>query len=124
MRLVDGVALSLDRSCLPGRLAHALQDVEFETASLYAALAQGCGLVPGDRDCTLRAVTADARTARLLDVPPGAPLLVVQETVLDQHGDPLEHALLANRGDRWRYRTTQLAPEVEGVRAAAGGARR
>ena len=67
---------------------------------------------------------ADARTARLLDVPPGAPLLVVQETVLDQHGDPLEHALLANRGDRWRYRTTQLAPEVEGVRAAAGEARR
>ena len=33
VRLVDGVALSLDRSCLPGRLAHALQDVEFETAS-------------------------------------------------------------------------------------------
>jgi GntR family transcriptional regulator len=123
VRLVDGVALSLDRSCLPGRLAHALQDVEFATASLYASLAQECGLVPGDRDCTLRATTADARAARLLGVTPGAPLLVVQETVLDQHGDPLEYAVLANRGDRWRYRTTQLAPQVEGVRAAVREAR-
>jgi len=31
--------------------------------------------------------------------------------------------MAANRGDRWRYRTTQLAPEVEGVRAAAREAR-
>jgi DNA-binding GntR family transcriptional regulator len=113
VRVVDGDPLSLDRSCLPGRLADALEGVDFGSASLYDVLAERCGLVPGARECTLRAAVADARTAGELGIPAGAPLLVVQEAVLDQHGDPLEFAVLANRGDRWRYRTTQLVREVE-----------
>ena len=113
VRIVDGVPLSLDRSCLPGRLADALYGVEFESNSLYDVLAERCGLVPGARECTLRAAVAGARTADELGIPVGAPLLVVQEAVLDQHGDPLEFAVLANRGDRWRYRTTQMTREVE-----------
>ena len=63
----------------------------------------------------LRAATADARTARLLEIPAGSPLLVVSETVLDQGGPPLEFSRLANRGDRWGYRTTQLSPEGGGA---------
>ena len=53
--------------------------------------------------------------ARLLEIPEGAPLMLVHETVVDQRGRPLEFARLANRGDRWRYRATQLAPELGGA---------
>jgi len=112
LRIVDGLALSLDRSCLPGELAPSLEGIDFTAASLYDALAERAGLVPGGRDCVLQATTADARTARLLAIPEGAPLMLVHETVVDQRGRPLEFARLANRGDRWRYRTTHLAPEL------------
>jgi len=119
LRIVDGLALSLDRSHLPADLAPMLEGVDFTTASLYDVLAERAGLVPGGRDCVLQAATADNRTARLLDIPVGAPLLIVHETVVDQRGRPLEFARLANRGDRWRYRTTHLAPHVD---AGDGGA--
>ena len=115
LRIVDGLALSLDRSCLPGALAAALEGIDFAAASLYDALAERAGLVPGGRDCVLQATTADARSARLLAIPEGAPLMLVHETVVDQRGRPLEFARLANRGDRWRYRTTHLAPELGGA---------
>ena len=115
LRIVDGLALSLDRSCLPGALAAALEGIDFTAASLYDALAERAGLVPGGRDCVLQATTADARSARLLAIPEGAPLMLVHETVVDQRGRPLEFARLANRGDRWRYRATHLAPELGGA---------
>jgi GntR family transcriptional regulator len=115
VRIVDGLALSVDRAVLPGRLAATLEQVDFSRESLYEQLAARAGLVPRHRDCTLQAATADARQAALLDIAVGAPLLVVHETVFDQHGDPLEYAVLANRGDRWRYRTTQLSPHVDAV---------
>jgi GntR family transcriptional regulator len=118
LRIVDGLALSLDRSCLPGRLAASLDGIDFTAASLYDALAERAGLVAGGRDCVLQAITADARTARLLAIPAGAPLMLVHETVADQRGEPLEFARLANRGDRWRYRATHLAPEVGGPRSS------
>ena len=114
LRIVDGLALSLDRSCLPGALAAALEGIDFAAASLYDALAERAGWCRADRDCALQATTADARSARLLATP-GAPLLLVHETVVDQRGRPLEFALLANRGDRWRYRATHLAPELGGA---------
>jgi DNA-binding GntR family transcriptional regulator len=117
LRIVDGIALSVDRSYLAASLAPVLDGVDFATASLYDVLAQGAGLVPGGRDCVLQAATADSRTARLLDIPAGAPLLIVHETVVDQRGRPLEFARLANRGDRWRYRTTHLAPHMEAAPA-------
>ena len=118
VRIVDGDPLSLDRSCLPGTPGGCALRRRVRVASLYDVLAERCGLVPGARECTLRAAVADARTAGELGIPAGAPLLVVQEAVLDQHGDPLEFAVLANRGDRWRYRTTQMTREVE---SRAGG---
>jgi GntR family transcriptional regulator len=116
LRIVDGVALSLDRSCLPGALAPVLADIDFTTASLYDVLAERAGLVPGGRDFVLQAASADRRTARLLGIPASAPVLVAHETVVDQRGEPLEFARLVNRGDRWRYRTGHLLPEVDGDR--------
>ena len=112
VRVVDGAALSLDRVCIPGAFAPALHGVDFATASLYETLAERAGVAPGRRECTLRATAADARTARLLDVARGSPLLEVVELVRDRRGAPLEFSRLVNRGDRWRYRSSQISPEV------------
>jgi GntR family transcriptional regulator len=115
LRIVDGLALSLDRSSLPAAFEPHLAGVDFTIASLYDTLADRAGVVPGARDCVLQAVTADSRAARMLGIPAGAPILLVHETVLDQRGRPLEYARLANRGDRWRYRATELSMEVGAV---------
>ena len=124
LRIVDGLALSLDRSCLPATLARAAGRHRLHAPPRSTTRwRERAGLVPGGRDCVLQAATADARTARLLEIPAAAPLLIVHETVLDQRGRPLEFARLANRGDRWRYRATELAPEVGGLAPAGDGVR-
>jgi DNA-binding GntR family transcriptional regulator len=60
----------------------------------------------------LRAVTADRRSAELLEVTVGDPLLELTETVFDQYGEPFEFARHLNRGDRYAFRTTVVAGGV------------
>jgi GntR family transcriptional regulator len=113
VRVVAGVPLSLDRSTLVLALAPFLPNVGFENASLYHSLREDAGLVPASYDCTIRATAAEARAAKLLGIAAGAPVLVIDEIVFDQYGRAFELARLTNRGDRYGYRTTRLAPVLD-----------
>jgi GntR family transcriptional regulator len=112
VRLIDGVPLALDRSVLHGRLVPAVEGVDFATASLYATLRERAELISSRADVVLRAISADAETAELLAVAPGAPLLEVAETAFDQYGEPIEAATLLNRGDRYAYGATRTGDRV------------
>jgi len=106
IRLLDGAPLSLDRSILHARLAEILDGVDFAAESLYATLRSRASVVPSRADVVFRAIAADADAAGLLDVPSGAALLELTETVFDQYGEPFEAATLLNRGDRYAFGTT------------------
>lgn len=106
VRLIDGVPLSHDRSVLHPRLSDLLTTVDFSTASLYATLRDRASVVPSRADLVFRAVQGDERTVGLLEVPAGAALLELTETVFDQYGEPFETATLVNRGDRYAFGTS------------------
>jgi GntR family transcriptional regulator len=110
VRLVGGEPLSLDRACLVLARAPFLPDVDFTTASLYAVLRDRVGIVPARAEYEVHAALADERSAVLLGIEPGAAVLRVEETVYDGDGRPFELSRFANRGDRYRYRTTLLTP--------------
>jgi DNA-binding GntR family transcriptional regulator len=57
----------------------------------------------------VRAVPADERTAGLLTVGEGDPLLELDEMTFDQYDEPFETAQLLNRGDRYAFATTLTA---------------
>jgi len=120
VRLVDGEPISLDRSIVHPRLAEALDGVDLASESLYGTLKARAGVIPSQADVVLRAITADAATSKLLDVPRGAALLELSETVYDQYGEPFEAATLLNRGDRYAFGTT-LGASAHGRIELGGG---
>ena len=112
VRIVEGSPLSLDRSILVPQLATTLTGLDFSARSLYQTLREQNGIEPSRAECLLRAITTDRRTADLLGLTEGDPLLELSETVFDQYGEPFEFARHLNRGDRYAFRTTVVAGGV------------
>jgi GntR family transcriptional regulator len=112
VRLVDGAPLSLDRSVLVPSVAATLAGLDFSNRSLFRALREQNGIEPSRAECVLRAMTTDRRTAELLGLTEGDPLLELFETVFDQYGEPFEYGRHLNRGDRYAFRTTVVAGGV------------
>jgi GntR family transcriptional regulator, N-acetylglucosamine utilization regulator len=112
VRIVEGRPLSLDQSVLAPSLVESVSKVDFSVASLYQTIRATNGIEPSRAECMLRAALADPRSAELLEVPDGDPLLELTETVFDQYGEPFEFARHLNRGDRYAFRTTVVAGGV------------
>jgi GntR family transcriptional regulator len=105
LRLLDGVAVSIDRSRIRFALAPKLMEVDFRTESLYSALDRS-GAEPVRADYTVRAVAADKPQARLLGVAVGTPLLLTTTRSHTRAGEIVEIGQMAYRGDRYRFRAT------------------
>ena len=105
LRLLDGVAVSIDRSRIRSALAPALMGVDFRTESLYEAL-DSSGAAPVRADYAVRAVAADKSQARLLGVVVGSPLLHATTKGHSRTGQIIELGDMAYRGDRYRFRAT------------------
>jgi len=112
VRFVEGAPLSLDRSILVPALATTLAGLDFSNRSLFQTVRELNGIEPSRAECLLRAITTDRRTAGLLGLTEGDPLLDLSETVFDQYGDPFEYGRHLNRGDRYAFRTTIVAGGV------------
>jgi GntR family transcriptional regulator len=112
VRIIEGAPLSLDLSVLAPTFIAALEGIDFSDRSLYRTLRETSGVEPSRAECTLRASSTTERTADLLELTVGDPLLELTETVYDQYGQPFEFARHLNRGDRYTFRTTVLAGGV------------
>jgi GntR family transcriptional regulator len=109
VRFIEGVPLSVDRSVLHPRLIPMLKGVDFTGRSLFGTIRERAGLIPSRAEVVVRAVPADERTAGLLTVSEGDPLLELDEMTFDQYDEPFETAQLLNRGDRYAFTTTLTA---------------
>jgi GntR family transcriptional regulator len=109
LRFVEEEPVVLTTTFLPQALVPGLENADLTQRSLYEFLETECGLslAPGQR--TIEAVAAEERTARLLGVRKGAPLVYLQSISFLEDGRPLEYYLAYHRGDRSRF-------EVELVR--------
>jgi GntR family transcriptional regulator len=102
LRMLDGVPVAVDSNRVPLLRAPGLLDVDFTTASLYAALDEaGCG--PVRAAYSVAAAAADAREAQLLDLAPRAPVLVAETNAYDRDDRLVELARTVYRGDRYRF---------------------
>lgn len=101
LRLANGRPVLLERSSFPaGRFPGMLEQPL--GGSLYELLAGCYGVRPCRAVESLEPVQADKESARLLEVPSGAPLLGVERVAFDRLGRPVEHARDLFRGDRTR----------------------
>lgn len=99
VRLAGGDPIALECSRFPAARFPDLAEQALG-GSLYDLLRDKYGEVPVRATERIEPVAADARTAALLDVPEGTPLLAVDRVAFNEAGDPIEQADDLFRGDR------------------------
>jgi GntR family transcriptional regulator len=106
LRLLEGLAIAVDRAKLPLARFPFLTDVDFGSASLHITL-ESRGAIPTTVDYIVEVQEAEERLAGLLDIPVGKGVLVASGTTLDQSGLPIEIGSIAYRPDRYRLQIRQ-----------------
>lgn len=100
LRSVSGEPLSHVRTWLPRQRFAGLTDRMLDDASLHRVMRDSFGASPTSGRRQIRAVPADPRIARGLDVPAQSPLLLLEGGTFDQGGSPLEWFESWHRSDR------------------------
>jgi GntR family transcriptional regulator len=100
LRTVDGVPLALHKSLIPVELAPDLQREQIERRSLYELLAADHSVKVGHAQETLQSALATEYEAVLLQVQPGAPVLLLDIRLTTEDSRPMELVTVVFRGDR------------------------
>jgi GntR family transcriptional regulator len=79
---------------VPEAIGSRLSVDELAGEALYPLLEKSHGLVATQAFQTIEAAAASERTAALLELPVGAPVLVVKRTTRDQENVPFEHSVI------------------------------
>jgi len=101
LRLADSSPFALEHAQFPARRFPGLLELPLG-GSVYELLEEHYGTRPAGTVEKMEVRLASEDEATYLDVPPGAPLLVINRTTTDAEGDPWEHAHDLFRGDRMR----------------------
>ncbi|HEX4790281.1 MAG TPA: GntR family transcriptional regulator [Actinospica sp.] len=105
VRLLEGVPTAVDLTRIPLASVPQLADIDFAERSLYATLTEA-GIEPARADSTIEAGKADERTAGLLQIPVGDPLLVMWQLAVSAQQEPLFVSTIQYAGERYRLRTS------------------
>lgn len=116
LRSLDAVPVSLDRTIVALGRAPGLADVDLNNASLYHTLESACGVRVARSNYSVRADSADERTAELLRLDPGMPVLVGEEVTFDLSDLPVLCGQLTYRADAYRFEATLYRPQGPGPR--------
>jgi GntR family transcriptional regulator len=100
LRSADGEAILLVETLLPSPRFKTILDEDLTTVSLYGHLRELYDVVPSGGHRLIEAVAAERRTAKLLGVRAGTPLLRLRSVNVDQTGQPFEAFTGWYRADR------------------------
>lgn len=107
LRYLDGLVVVLEHNRLVLAMSPALASVDFEHASLYAALRAGePPQVLRMADYSVEARQPTHEEQELLEVDERIPMLVATQLTFNQDGRPMELTLQAYRGDRYRFKAS------------------
>ncbi len=103
LRFIHEEPLVLVTTYVPLEKCPGLLTADLTRQSLYAFMEQNCGLVIAHGRRTLEAVGAAPRESELLQVPVGAPLMLLNSVCALEDGTPIEYYHALHRGDRSRF---------------------
>ena len=105
-RFADDLPLSLDLTYLPADVGEPLLDQDLAGRDVFALLEELTGRRLGAAEIVLEAVAADRHSAAILEVPAGAPLLMLERLTRLDDGRPVDLEFVRFRGDRITMRGT------------------
>jgi GntR family transcriptional regulator len=105
LRVVDDRPLLAEAIWLPRERFAALLDIDTAEFGdlLYPLYEQRCGQVVASAQEDLTAEAVDEAHARLLRIPEGSPVIVIERTALGYDGQPLEWRRSRGPADQFRY---------------------
>jgi GntR family transcriptional regulator len=111
LRIVDGVALSVQTAYLPSSLCPNLEENDL-ASSLYRLLDARYGLRLWSGTEILRARGATRAEAALLQIRQGTPVMFAERTTYSSTGVAVEYLEAAWRGDRYDFKVALMRPPV------------
>jgi GntR family transcriptional regulator len=108
LRYASKMPMTLEEAWLPERLYPDVTGLGL-TASLYELMRECYARGPTRATERLEAVPARAPEAKLLHVPVGSPLMLVERIAYDDAGTPVEYSKDRHRGDRTTFVVESLA---------------
>jgi len=108
LRYADDEPMALNISYFSLALCPGLKGENLENQSIYRLLEEKYGIKLAQAEQSIRAKSANSQEASLLNIKPGAPLLVVEGTVLTEDGQPIEHLQTIYRSDRYEFRANSV----------------
>jgi len=103
VRYVNNIPIQLVTTYLPEMLCPSALHADFTHQSLYAYLSATCGIDIASGKRNIQAVLANKEEAKLLEIPLGAPLILLDSVSYDETGSPLEYYHAVHRSDRARF---------------------
>jgi len=123
LRRAEGEPIALIHTWLPRDVGDDLARDELTDTSLHAVLRTKYGIALATGRRQVRAVSASAALADVLEVPEGAPLLLLEGTTLDRQGVPVESFRTWHRADRFVFDVDVVTGEEATAPAATEPAR-
>jgi len=104
LRYANKKPVALIKSYLPFRYVPNIESIDFTDKSLYQILENCYGLQLLEAQETIEAVKADKKSANLLGIKPGTPLLLSQRVTLLIDRKIIEYEIVEYRSDIFKYR--------------------
>ena len=111
LRYLGDLPLSLDLTYLTPDIGTQILDHPLETNDLFALIEQVSGHRLGSASLALEAIPADPHSAAALQVPDGAPLLMLERLTSLDDGRPVDLEYIRMRGDRITMRGSLIRAE-------------
>ncbi len=103
LRFANKTPVALIKSYLPKHLVPGIESIDFTDKSLYSTLEETYRLQLHEAQEIIEAVLADERTAALLEISKGFPLLFNQRITHLLDGTVIEYETVASRSDIYKY---------------------
>jgi GntR family transcriptional regulator len=105
VRLANNEPVVIQKAYLPLKIYPGIQDQDFNVRYLYEVIRKVYGFKLAWAEAIVEAGAARPDEARLLEVKPGFPVLIIWHLTLDDHYLPLEYVRSVYRSDRFSFST-------------------
>lgn len=109
VRLINQEPVLLENLYIPVSLFPGFGDFDLENRSIYEIMDTEYGIQVHHSQQSLESVSASDYEAELLEIQPGAPLMLERRLGFDEKNQPFEYGHDLYRGDRFRF-FTEIAP--------------
>jgi GntR family transcriptional regulator len=103
IRSLNGAPLLLETSFVLQRQCALLEHENLQQGSLYAILADRCGIRVHHARQTIEAIVADDYESEVFSIAVGTPMLLLEGTAYDEHDAAVEYFKAVYRGDRFKF---------------------